>query len=158
MTKGQKTALIGLGVAIGVGITATGLVSAADGARNYPPMIESIIEKYNLNEEEVHDFIEENREELREERHAERETRFTENLSSAIENGKLTQEQADAWTAKHEEFKAQRTDMVENRGQVKGHREEMEQWMESQGINPADVVPEQQAGFGQGMGRGQHRN
>lgn len=143
MTKSQKVALIGLGVAVGVGITGAEVVGAANGERNYPPMIESIIEKYNLNDDEVHDFMEENRDELRAERRATRESKFAENLSSAIEEGKLTQEQADAWTEKHEEFKAQ--------------REEMEQWMEEQGIDP-DIFP-QREGFGRkGEGQGPHQD
>lgn len=156
MTKSKKIALIGLGVALGVGITAAGITSAKYGESNSSPMIESIIEKYNLNEDEVKDFVEENRDKLRTDRRAERNEAFGVNLSKALEEGKLTQEQYEKINTLRKEAQVTREEMYQNRGEKKERNTEMHEYLEQEGIDkeilPGPYGP--QAGMRLGGGNG----
>ncbi len=123
---------------LGAGFTAT--VSAHspvdDGG-----FAERIAAKFNLNKDEVQSFLKEERT-LRE---AGRETKRAEHLKQLVTDGKLTQVQADAVTAKLAEMNAARlADMQstkdltreERRTQREAKRSEMDAWVKAQGIDP----------------------
>lgn len=150
MTKTQKVSLVALGLALGLGVTAAGYASAADTETStLPPMVGDLVEKFNLNEEEVSAYLEE----VHAEHQAEREAELKESLDAALSEGKITQEQYDAIWAKHEEVKADREDMTQNRGEVKGREDGLREYLEDEGIDTS-ILPERE-GFGKrGSGNG----
>jgi hypothetical protein len=88
------------------GISAYSLKASADerGSRN---MSQEIAEKFNLNQDEVDSFFSEKREQRREEN----QSRMEENLSQAVLDGKITEDQKNALIEKREEMQANREDM-----------------------------------------------
>ncbi len=116
----------------------TGKVAAQTTGRN--GLMDRIVERFNLNEDEVDATIEEYRNEKREQNWSDREAK----LQQAVEDGVITAEQKQMLINKHQE-------MWEERGQ---HREEMQKWMEESGIN-FEALREYGCGMmGQKMGRG----
>lgn len=93
--------------------------NAAD--TNYPPMIQKIIESFNLNQNEVENVLNQAKEETQQERQQLR----THNLDQAVEDGVLTNEQKEALENKWQERKSE----------MEQHREEMSKWMEEQNID-----------------------
>lgn len=94
----------------------------------YPAIIDKLAERFNLNEDEVNGFFQEQRKEKREEM----QKRYEERLNQAVSEGKITEEQKKIILAKKEELKSQRQENRENRER---HREELKKWMEENGIN-----------------------
>lgn len=88
---------------------------------NYPSLIQKIAETFNLNQGEVENVVNQNREEVQQERQQLR----THNLDQAVENGVLTNEQKEALENKWQERKSE----------MEQHREEMNKWMEEQNID-----------------------
>lgn len=152
MNKKQKIALLGLGITLGIGISAAGYVSAAETETNFPPMIQRIIEKYNLNKDEVQEFLEENQTKVRAERRAERTEELYKKLQENVEKGTITQEQYEMIIKRHEEVKETRTGEYQNRGEVKGRKDGLRAYLEEQGID-SSVLPEKE-GFRQKNNRG----
>lgn len=74
-------------------------------------------------------------------------------LNNLVEDGKITQEQKDAISAKREEFRAEmQTVPTEQRDDVRTeHRAEMKEYMESQGIDTS-LFPQNGPRAGKGMG------
>ena len=117
---------------VGVGAFWAGQV-AADEADTHP-FAARIAERFGLKKDEVEGFFGQMREERQEARR--------EGLTQAVADGVLTQEQADALTAKHEE-------RVAERGQ---HREEMQAWFDTNGIDH-EALREYMGGPHGGMGK-----
>lgn len=118
---------------------------SAETSRTYPPLVQKIIEKFGLNEEEVSKVVEEYRSENQGNR-----------LDEAVANGKITSEQKDKILAKMEELQKENLnfqDMTqeERRTQMETHRAELEKWAEDNGIDASYIM-----GFGKGphMGKG----
>jgi len=161
MNTKSKIALIGLGVAVGLGLGVTGYVSAADTTDSkFPPMVQGLVEKFNLNEAEVTTYLETEREERR----TEREATLTSALEKLVAEGKLTEEQKAAFLAKHDELQAKRealrgTTGTDKRDQMQAFKAEMGSFLEAQGIDK-DILPQlgQNGAGGRGQGRGMHRN
>ena len=132
--------------AVIIGAGAYGLNSAlADSDSDSPPIIQKLVEKFNLNENEVKAVFEEERNQ-----HQERAREmFEERLNQAVKDGKITEEQKNKIMAKHEEM---RTERQQERNERQEQRQEMEQWAEDNGINLEDVGM-----FGGGLGRGGHK-
>jgi hypothetical protein len=79
-----------------------------------------------------------------------------ENLSQAVLDGKITEEQKNALIAKREEMQANREDLSdlsreERQEKRKEHRDEMQEWAEENGIDMGEIMP------GGGQGRGGQR-
>lgn len=111
-------------------------------------MVAQIAAKLGVSEDEVDSAMTE----VGEQRRAEFQTRmqmsFEERLQTLVDEGKLTEGQREAWTAKHEEWQAERE------AERATHREEMQAWFSEQGIDPTVLGP---MGMGKGMGMGEGR-
>lgn len=141
-------------------------ITKADEEANFPPIIQRLVEKFNLDEAEVTKVLEE----AREERQAEMQARFTERLDQAVSDGTITEEQKQLIVAKHEELEALRQEEAQNRGnyspeewqtKMQERREEMKSWAEENGIDLSVLMPEpggmgghRQGPRGEGMGIG----
>lgn len=84
-------------------------------------VVERLTERFNLNQDEVEQTLNQ----YREERRAENQAQHEERLQQVVDDGVITAEQKQAIIDKHEE-------MMHNRGQM---REEMQSWMDNQGID-----------------------
>ncbi len=128
-----------------VGILATGVMGVgAEGIGNdYPPIIEKLAERFNLNVDEVKGFFDENRGERMQERLAE---------------AGLTEDQIEALQAKKEELREEHGSLQdlspeERRVKMQEMREEMKAWAEENGID-LSVLGGFGGKFGKGFGRG----
>ena len=149
-----------LGIMMGAGTLGVKSASAHwfgfKGGENKDSLIQRLAERFNLNQGEVEETFEQHRDQMQEKRKVQQEER----LSKLVSEGKLTEAQKNALIAKREEWKnekeqnreeVQNMTREERREEMQGHSEEMQQWMEENGIDH-DVLE----GFGEGMGRG-HR-
>ena len=125
--------IVGLAALVATGLLATKAVRADD-AVNYPPFVERLVERFNLNESDVQTFFDEQRVEHHQAMLQNREER----LNQAVSDGVITEAQKEALTNKWEEMQQER----------QLHREEMQKWFEEQGID-TEVLREY-AGFGHG--------
>lgn len=126
----------------------------ADDSSTLPPFMHNFAEKFGLNEDEVGQYMNEQREEHRTEMQAQASKRQQERLQEAVDAGVITQEQANALTAKREENRQQREQARSE------HQAEMQAWAEQNGID-LDALHEfiggpgpKGPGDGMGMGRG----
>jgi hypothetical protein len=105
-------------------------------------MIEQLSERFNLNEDEVNQAVDE----FRQERQNEMQARHEERLQEAVEDGVITEEQKQALLNKHEEMRQEREKKWA----------EMRDWMEESGI---DFQALKEYGVGQvGLGCGGGRS
>jgi polyhydroxyalkanoate synthesis regulator phasin len=124
-----------LSAAMVAGILGTGLIKAEE-RNDYPSLVQKLVERFNLNADEVQEVFDE----VREEKHQETEIRFEERLNQAIEEGKISQEQKELILAKREEMRQKQEEMKdlsfeERQAAMEKHREEMESWAEENGID-----------------------
>jgi hypothetical protein len=151
MKKITKLALVGAGVVAGLGLGAAGIASAETKTAELPRGVQTIVEKFNLNEEEVVKVLAEDRTAHQAEMQAEFETKLT----ALVTEGKITQAQKDAIVAKHTELMANKTPGDREANRAKG--QEFRTWLESQGIDETLIgLRGQGQGMG-GQGRGMHR-
>ena len=153
-------------IALGAVLSATALagfygVSTASAATtanaDFPPMVQKIVEKYNLNKDEVKAIVDQDRTE----RQAEREKAMTDRLTQSVTDGKITEAQKTAILAKHEEIQAKREgyrtlSQSERKAKMNELRTEMQTFLKAQGIDDS-VMPAPQGPRGEGMGKGMHR-
>jgi len=100
-----------------------GTVKAYEGnPEEYPPVVQKLVERFGLNEDEVKAVFDEVRTERQAQRQAEREER----LDQAVADGVISEEQKNSLQAKWEEHK-------QARGAYQG---EMKAWFNEQGIEP----------------------
>jgi hypothetical protein len=133
----------GLTLLVMLGAGCTGTLNAeplVDG--EYPPLVERFAERFNLDPDEVMDFIEE----LKEEKKVEMETRFEEKLDEMVESGDITGEQKQAILDKREEmesFKESLEDMTiaEAREALKDKKEELKDWAEENDLELKYLFP-----------------
>jgi hypothetical protein len=117
-----------------IGLAKVSSVSAED-SQNYPPIVQKLVARFNLDAGEVQKVFDEEREE----RQQEDQLRFEERLSQAVTNGVLTQEQKEAILAKRAEIQARHEEMKnlsweEKRKAMEQEREEIKNWAEENGI------------------------
>lgn len=141
---------------LGVGFAAT---ASAHSSADDTGFAERIAAKFNLNKDEVQTFLKEEHTA----REAEREAKHAERLAQLVTDGKLTQAQADALTAKHAEMKASREaemeemrnlSQEERRAKMEAKRTEMDTWLKEQGIDPEVLRPTDGMRGGKGFGHG----
>jgi hypothetical protein len=84
-------------------------------------VIEQLTEKFNLNQDEVDEAVNQ----FREKRQAEMRAQHEERLQQAVDDGVITSEQKQALENRHNEMRETKTRM----------REEMQTWMEESGID-----------------------
>lgn len=137
----KELIILFLGLAL-LGFVAYGTVKAyaENESGGYPPIIQKLVERFGLNEEEVKAVFDE----AREERRVEMQARFEQRLNEAVENGDLTEEQKQLLLAKHEELKAEREanresfqnmTREERREAMEAKRAELEAWAEENGLD-----------------------
>lgn len=141
-------------LAVTAGVVGAGALSGlalADSAdEKYPPVVDKIAEKFNLNKDEVQKVFDEQRAEHQ----AEHKQRLEEKLNQAVKNGKITEDQKTKLIAKLEEMRKNRQDQrAENREQREAVRDEFKKWADENGINLDEVMPKVQ---GHGGPRGGH--
>jgi len=129
-----------------IGILASN-VSAQD-ASNYPPIVQKIAERFNLNVSEVEQVFDEERDERRADMYA----HFAERLNDLVTEGKLTEAQKEAILDKHEEMQNSMEELEnltpeERKGKMQAMHEEFKTWVDEQGINLPLLGP-----FGTGFG------
>lgn len=131
-----------------VGVLATGV--DAQNASNYPPIVQKIADKFNLNVSEVEQVFDQERDEHRAEKFA----LFADRLDDLVSEGKLTDIQKEAILDKHEEMQ----DSIEELRGLSGSekKEEMRKlhdnfrtWLEGESIDLTLF-----GGFGKGFDRG----
>jgi hypothetical protein len=135
--------IAGLTLVIMLGAGCAGTLNAEpleDG--EYPPLVERFAERFDLDPDEVMDFMEE----LREEKKAEMEARFEEKLDELVEDGDITSDHKQAILDKKEEmksFKENLEDMTiaEAREALKEHKEELKDWAEENDLELKYLFP-----------------
>jgi hypothetical protein len=111
-------AVTGLGV---LGVTSV----KADEARPNSPIIETLIEKFNLDQDEVNTALDE----VRQERQGQMQQNREERLNQAVSDGVITEEQKELIQTKWQEMFSQREQ------ERQAHQEEMQAWFEENGID-----------------------
>lgn len=126
-----------LGLALlGFVVYGTARAYAENESGGYPPIVQKLVERFGLNEEEVKNVFDE----VREERRAEMQARLEDRLNKAVENGDLTEAQKEAILAKKEEMRGSRGELKdlspeERRAKMQAHKEEMRAWAEANDID-----------------------
>lgn len=146
------------------GLYGVSSVRAAETDTNFSPVVQKLVEKYNLNKDEVKVVMNEERASHQ----AERKVEFSARLDALVTSGKITTEQKAGIIAKHDELNAKREalrDQNHERGamhtQMQAIRTEMSDYLKSIGLDES-ILPEKgsrgkgMGGFGQG-GREMHR-
>jgi len=130
-----------------VGVLVAGAISVqAEDASNYPPILQRIADRFNLNVDEVEGVVNE----VRQEHNQNMEARFEGRL------GDLSEEQREVVLAKMEEMREGWAGLKdfspeERCIQMQERKEEMTTWAEENGINLGDLK-ESHKGFGKGFG------
>lgn len=131
--------------------------SAAETTTEFPPMIQKMVEKFNLNKTEVKTIVDQERTE----RQAEREADLTKKIDELVSSGEITADQKKTILAKHEEMQTKREAVrgltgEERHTKMQELRTEMQNFLKEQGINESLLRPE--GGRRMGGGRGMHRS
>lgn len=137
-----------------VGILAIGVMSirAENTDNNYPPIIQKIAERFNLNIDEVKEVFDE----ARQERHQKIQTHFEGKLDKFVAKDKLSEEQKEAVLAKMKEMREEYRELKslspkERHAKMMEIKEEMKTWTEENGIN-LGLLKGFNKGFGKGFG------
>lgn len=133
--------LLVLGALVTVALLGGGM-ALAKSKKAYPPIVKKLVEKFDLDADEVNEVFEE----AREERHKKMQARKKEKLDEAVEKGKITEEQKEALLEKMDELKQELGELKdlspeERREAMKEHREEIRKWCEENDINLKDLKP-----------------
>ena len=112
----------------------------------YPLLVERFAERFDLDQDEVIDFLDE----LKEERIADAKDRFEERLDELVEDEKITEDQKEAILDKKEElqtFKEDLEDMTisEAREAMEDIHEELRDWAEKKDISLRNFFPKDKA-------------
>ncbi len=166
----NKKYLIISALTVGVlGVTGYGLTHSvyAESANRYSPIVQKLIEKFNLNTSEVDKVIETERSE----RQADRQKNLEERLNQAVTNKEITEEQKAKILAKHEELKNSKENWEnltreERQAKMQEHRTNLEQWAKDNGIDIKYLMGMGECGKGMkggegrgfGNGMGNHQN
>lgn len=129
---------VAVGSLLGIG------TASAQSTTGQTSVVDKMVEKFNLNRDDVQTVFEE----VHDERHAEMEAKRAERLASLVEDGTLTQEQADALQAKHDEMEALRESWRDEgltsdeiRQNMQDVRDGFKTWAEEQGIDLDNIRP-----------------
>ncbi len=129
------TLLVALLVTAGVFILVrTRAIHAQDGS-DYPPLVQKLAERFNLNVDEVREVFNE----AHKERHQKMQAHLEERLNQVVSKGKITEEQKEAILAKKAEIQDKHKEMrdlspKERWATMKKHREEMKAWAKENNI------------------------
>lgn len=121
------------------------------GGQNQDSLIQRLVDRFNLNRDEVQQVFDEQRQQNQDQMKAKQEER----LNQLVQDGKLTEDQKQKLIAKMEEERQERQQDMENwqnmtqeqrREQMQEHQQEMHDWAEQNGIDLPML-----GGFGKGM-------
>ena len=153
LSKGMLAAGIVTTVAAG-SIVGTSVASAHSG-NGSGNVIDKLVERFSLNRDDVQAVFEE----VRDEHQADMQAQRDEQLSELVQNGTLTQTQADALKAKQQEMHEYRNELRDQnlsreqlRTQLQEQRESFRAWADEQGIDLQAIKPDR------GMGMDGHRH
>jgi len=140
MKRSQIYVLAALAGVLGYGALTSPSVYAQENSP-YSPVVQRIVERFQLNTSEVNTVINE----VRTENMAERKAIVTEKLNKAVSENKITEDQKNAVLAKLTEWQNEKltwTTMTreERQEQRKEHREEMEQWAQDNNIDLHSIL------------------
>jgi hypothetical protein len=126
---------IAIFIMLGISIASLNAVSAQE-VSSYPPIVQKLAERFNLNPSEVEDVFQE----MHEERQADMHAQFEERLNDLVSEGKLTEEQKLKVLDKIEEMQTKMESLrdlnpEERRQESREMHEEMRKWFEDSGIN-----------------------
>lgn len=132
--------VVALALLVGVGYLGINTVDAQETDFVLPPMIQRLIERFNLDENEVSLFLQEEKQVKLEEHKA----RLEESLNTAVSEGTITEGQKNALLAKMEEYKASKEKLwnlpkEEKHQAMQEMKTEFETWAEENGINLAEL-------------------
>lgn len=166
----KKTLLVGaLAVTLGAGAISVGTTLAAEAGQTpkfVSDLAAAIAEEFDLDQSDVEAVIEEQaaahreeKEARQDERMAEHEQKFEEMLAQAVEDGELTQDQADEIIEKSDEIRAYAETLIdmepeERKDAMKERLDELKDWAEENDI-PMEYVrfgPPMRGQQGQGHG------
>ncbi|RJX18298.1 MAG: hypothetical protein C4570_07040 [Ammonifex sp.] len=137
--KGKVTVLVIVVACVLVMLGAyslSAIAAEAEANYNFPPVIQKIVEKFNLDPAKVDEVLREERKEA----DAKRESMVEQRLEQEVENGKITAAQKEAILAKRSEMQtkleALRNLSPQERCEAMQQlRDEMEKWAEENGID-----------------------
>ncbi len=110
---------------VGLGWTGLNYAKADDGNFGGSTLVEKIVEKFNLDKDEVESVVSE----LHTQRQQERQAAQDSKLDAAVSDGVITEDQKQELTEKRNSFR-------EQQGQARQtHRDEMRKWMSDNGID-----------------------
>ncbi len=141
-----------------LGIIMLGLLSvsyaSAQDKSNYPPIVQKLAQKFNLNEADVQAVFDEEKEE----HFADMQARWNERLDDLVNDGKITKGQKDAVLEKHEEMHNSMLELKdlspeERKSKMKEIHDEFEKWAEEQGID-LPLMGHFKMGFNKGFHKG----
>lgn len=142
---------------IGTAAVSAKRVFAETDTSTFPPMVQKLVEKFNLNADEVKTVLDEERQAQQEEML----TQYESMLDEAVGSGELTEDQKNLLLAKRQEWQdymstlapqggqANGTDMESRRTEMDAKRDELEQWASDNGIDEKYLFM-----FGEGRGHG----
>lgn len=142
----KKILIVGLtliGLA-GVGWVFAHRALATEAATFNPSVVDKLVEKFGLNEDEVAGIFDEARRERQQQMQEQRRTEMEKRLDEAVNDGVITADQKQALLDKQ-------TEMQEKHQQL---REEWQQWWEQSGIDLDALAPYYFGCGGRGFGRG----
>ena len=141
----------------------------AEDASSYPPIVQRLVERFNLDTSEVDKLMEEERAQMetrRQEMQAKRQTEIEDKLSQAVKDGKITEDQKGKILAKLNELRSNangnrnRENMFELsaeeratkaeavRAEAEQRKQEMAAWEEELGVKLKDIIGFDGFGFG----------
>ena len=118
----------------------------AEESGNFPPLVARLVERFNLNEDEVGEVLDE----FKGEHHLRMQERMEARLSELINDGEITEEQKQAildkhaeMRADHEELKSKWSSMTDDERLAlhEAHRDQMEAWAEENGLDLSEILP-----------------
>jgi polyhydroxyalkanoate synthesis regulator phasin len=130
---------LALGVLMLVGAFWVGKTTAR-AATSKQSVVDRLVERFNLNKDEVTGVFDEMQQERQQERQAQMESR----LDEAVKDGVITTEQKQALLQKQVEWQERQREMMEER----------QKWMEESGIDFEKLAPYRVGFGGKGFGRG----
>lgn len=150
-------------------------VFAETDTSTFPPMVQRLVEKFNLNADEVKTVLDEERQAQQEDILAQ----YEKMLDEAVSSGDLTEDQKNLLLAKRQEWQdsmpdpasqgnsTDTTDMESRKAEMDAKRDELKQWASDNGIDEKYLFmfgegrghggpggPDGQGGFGPGDGNG----
>lgn len=123
--------------------------------QSFSPIVQRLVERFNLNEDEVGEVLEE----FRGQHHWRIQERMEERLAQLVNSGELTETQKQAILDKHAEMKAEHEELMtkwssmtedERLAAHEAHKDQLEAWAEENGIDLSEILGSRffKGGFG----------